>query len=162
MENDEARKKLFDLIKDIRVCMLTTMTEDGRHVSRPMGVQHVEGDNDLWFFTYANSAKARQIASHPMVNLGFSNDSKNDWVSISGTAELVRDRSKMEELWNPFLKAWFPDDLETPEIALLRVRADTAEYWDSPNGGAIALFGSIKAAVTGKPPKTGDNETVQL
>ncbi|MFI7546199.1 pyridoxamine 5'-phosphate oxidase family protein [Actinoplanes sp. NPDC049599] len=39
------------------------------------------------------------------------------------------DRAKVEELWNPMLKAWFPEGLETPDLRLIKVHAETAECW---------------------------------
>ena len=162
MDYEQGKSKVRELIKDIKVCMLTTMTAEGRHVSRPMGVQEAEFDGDLWFFTFADSSKAKEIQLNPQVNVAFSDTGSNTWVSLSGVAELVEDRDKAEELWNPLLKAWFTEGLDTEGLMLIKVHADTAEYWDAPNGKAVMLFGAIKAAVTGEPPKAGDNETVQL
>lgn len=160
--NTLAREKVTQIIKEARVCMLVTMTEEGKHVSRPMGLQDVEFDGDIWFFTYSDSNKVTQIKRNPEVNVAISNPSSNAWVSMSGMAEEVKDMHKAEELWNPLLKAWFPDGLETPGLTLIKVNADSAEYWDSPNSKAIQLFGMVKAAVTGTPPKAGDNESVNL
>ncbi len=159
----QQRAKVIELVKDARICMLTTMTDDGRHVSRPMALQDVEFDGDLWFFAYADSDKARQIQAHPQVNVSFSDSRHNAWVSITGTAEQVTDRARAEELWNPLLKAWFPDGLDTPGLALLKVHATSAEYWESPSGSrVVTMLGYAKAAVTGKPPEPGENAEVRL
>jgi len=160
---DEQRAKLVELIKDARICMLTTMTEDGRLVSRPMAVQDVEFDGDLWFFEYADSDKARQVRHSSEVNVAFSDSKQQAWVSVSGTAEQVIDRARAEELWNPMLKAWFPDGLDTPGLAMLKVHATSAEYWESPTSSRIVtMLGYAKAAVTGKTPDPGENEEVRL
>lgn len=162
MDYEQGVTKVRELVKDIHVCMLTTMTADGRHVSRPMGVQKVEFDSDLWFFTYEDSSKAQQVAASPQVNVAFADAGSNTWVSLSGEAVMVHDRAKAEELWTPLLKAWFPEGLDTQGLALIKVHADTAEYWDAPNSKALMLFGTVKAAITGTPPKAGENETVNL
>jgi general stress protein 26 len=159
----EQRDKVKQMVADARICMLTTMTTDGKHVSRPMALQDVEFDGDLWFFTYTNADLVEQIATHPQVNVAFSDDKHNNWISIAGAAEQVNDRAKAEELWNPVLKAWFPDGLETPELTLVKVHADTAEYWESAHSSkVVTLLGYAKAAVTGKTPDAGENKTVQL
>ncbi|WP_041840735.1 pyridoxamine 5'-phosphate oxidase family protein [Actinoplanes friuliensis] len=159
----EKRETLKGLVKDARISMLTTMTAEGRHVSRPMALQDVEFDGDLWYFTYANSDLVAQITTNPQVNVSFSDGKQHAWVSIAGTAEQVNDRAKAEELWNPLLKAWFPDGLETPELTLVKVHAETAEYWESAHSSSvITLLGYAKAAVTGKTPDAGENETVRL
>lgn len=162
MDYEQGVSKVRELIKDIKVCMLTTMTADDTHVSRPMTVQQAEFDGDLWFFAFADSSKVQEIGLHPQVNVAFSDTGGNTWVSLSGTAETIEDRAKAEELWNPLLKAWFTEGLDTEGLMLIKVHAESAEYWDAPNGKAVMLFGAIKAAITGEPPKAGENETVQL
>jgi len=162
-DDTDARKKVTELVKDARICMFTTMTEDGRHVSRPMALQDVEFDGDLWFFAYADSNKARQIETHPSVNVSFSDSKNNSWVSIAGTAVRVEDRAKAEQLWNPLLKAWFPDGLDTPGVALIKVHAQSAEYWESAHSSRVVeLLGYVKAAATGTPPNPGENREVRL
>ncbi|KAB1154481.1 pyridoxamine 5'-phosphate oxidase family protein [Micromonospora sp. AMSO12t] len=156
----EARRRVTELVREARICMLTTIAVDGRMVSRPMGLQEAEFDGDLWFFAYADSAKVRQVRVNPEVNVSFSDSRRNSWVSVAGTAREEYDRAKAEELWNPVLKAWFPDGLETPGLTLLRVHAGSAEYWDSPSSTVVNLFGYAKAAVTGKPPEVGENHEV--
>ncbi len=159
----ETRDKVRELVKDAKICMLTTMTADGRHVSRPMAVQDVEFDGDLWFFTYADSDLVAEIETHPQVNVSFSDAKQKAWTSVSGTAVRTDDPAKAGELWNPMLKAWFPDGLDTPNLTLVKVHAETAQYWDSPHSSNVmTLIGMAKAAVTGKTPDAGENETVRL
>lgn len=159
----ERRETLKDLVKHARIGMLTSMTADGRHVSRPMGIQDVEFDGDLWFFAYADSDLVAQIAANPQVNVAFNDEKHNSWASVSGTAEQRTDRAKAEELWNPLLKAWFPEGLDTPNLTLVKVHAETAEYWAAAHSSTVVtLLGYAKAAVTGKTPDAGENETVTL
>src|SRR4051794_25964375 len=120
-DTKDQREKLAGLIKDAKICMFTTMTADGRHVSRPMGLQEVEFDGDLWFFTEDHSPKVAEFQQHPQVNVAISDMKHNAWVSLSGTAELVHDQAKAKELWSPVYKAFFPQGLETPGLALIRV-----------------------------------------
>jgi general stress protein 26 len=159
----EHRDKVRALIADARIAMLTTMTADGKHVSRPMAVQDVEFDGDLWFFAYSDSDLVEQILVHPQVNVAISDQKQNNWVSLSGAAVRVDDRAKAEELWSAPLKAWFPDGLDTPTLTLVKVQADTAEYWAAAHSSkVVTLLGYAKAAVTGKTPDAGENETVRL
>ncbi|MDG6107012.1 pyridoxamine 5'-phosphate oxidase family protein [Dactylosporangium aurantiacum] len=83
-------------------------------------------------------------------------------MSVAGAADVVHDRAKAEQLWNPFLKGWFPDGLDTPGLTLIRVHAESAEYWDAPNGRAVTLIRYLAAAVAGKQPPVGDNRAVEL
>ncbi|MDH6462544.1 general stress protein 26 [Micromonospora sp. A200] len=156
----DARRRVTELIRQARICMLTTIGVDGRMVSRPMGLQEAEFDGDLWFFAYADSPKVRQIRVNPEVNVAFSDQRHDAWVSVSGTAQESYDRAKAEQLWNPLLKTWFPDGLDTPGLTLIKVHANSAEYWDSPGGAVVNLLGFARAAVTGRPPKAGENREV--
>jgi general stress protein 26 len=158
----ESISKLWSLIKDVQIGMLTTVEEDGTLRSRPMANQKVEFDGDLWFFTYADSAKVDEVQHDRHVNVSYANPDDQVYVSVSGKAQLVRDRKKMEELWNPLLKTWFPNGLEDPNIALLKVRVNQAEYWDAPSRAVVMLAGFVKSQLTGTPPSPGDNEKLDL
>ena len=155
-------RKLASLIKDIRFAMLTTVCPDGTLRSRPMATPQDEFDGTLWFFTPADSAKVHEIEDDQHVNVSFADPDHNNYVSVSGRASLVRDKARMKELWNPFYKAWFPKGLDDPKIALLRIVVEQAEYWDSPDSKLVQLAGFIKASVTGKPAKGGENKKVTL
>lgn len=160
---DEGTAKVAELVQQARIAMLTTMTPDGRHVSRPMAVQEVEFDGDLWFFCHDDSAKAAEIAAHPQVNVSFSDPGHSAWTSLSGAATLTHDRAEAERLWSPALEIWFADGLETPTLALIRVHVETAEYWEASSSKVKRLIGGVRAAITGDPdafPAT--NETTRL
>jgi general stress protein 26 len=148
MENDV--QKLAEMIKGIRVAMLTTVETDGSLHSRPMATMERDFDGTLWFFTDIHSAKVDEVQHDRHVNLSYAKPGDQQYVSVSGRATVVRDRSKMEELWSPIHKAWFPEGLDDPGIALLRVEVEKAEYWDSPSSTAVRLFGLAKALATGK------------
>jgi general stress protein 26 len=162
-ERGEAVAKLRELIKDIDFAMLTTVDEsDGTLRSRPMATQRAEFDGDLWFFTRASAPKVDEVEREQQVNVSYADPSHQRYVSISGRAQLVRDRKKNKELWNPVFKAWFPEGLDDPDLALLHVAVEKAEYWDSPSGKLVALAGFVKAIATGQPIKGGENEKLEL
>ena len=160
--NDEKREKLAELIRKVKFTMLTTTEEDGRLRSRPMTMLDEDFADELWFFVGSNSGTVAEIRADSQVNLSFADTGANVYVSLSGKAELVRDRKKAEELWNPVYKAWFPDGLEDPNLALLRVRATEGEYWDSPDSKVVQAVGFVKALVTGEEADGGKNEKVAL
>lgn len=155
-------KKLSELIKDIKFAMLTTSDEDGTLRSRPMTTQQVEFDGDLWFFTGEHSGLVQEARQHQQVNVAYANPDDHRYVSVSGNAELVHDRAKIKELWNPIYKAWFPKGLDDPNLALLKIHVEKAEYWESPGGAVVALVGFAKALITGKQADVGKNEKLNL
>jgi general stress protein 26 len=139
---------LWEKIRDVRVAMLTTTEQDGSLRSRPMYTQQAEFDGDLWFFTADDSGKVAEIRADSDVNLAYAEPKDSRYVSVSGKAELVKDRAKIDELWSPMLKAWFNGGKDDPHLALLRVRVSEAEYWDDTQSKMSKLFGMVKA-VTG-------------
>ena len=159
---EEDIRKLGSLIKDVRICMLTTVDTDGHLHSRPMAAQQVEFDGDLWFLTGKSTCKASEVKYDSHVNVSFADTSDNKYVSVSGRARLLDDRKKIEELWNPLYKAWFPKGLDDPDITLLKIEVTRAEYWDSPNGTVTYLAGLAKALVTGQRADPGEHEKVNL
>jgi general stress protein 26 len=165
MEKDkDSLQKLGELIKGIKVAMLTTVDDDGSLHSRPMQTQNQEFDGTLWFFTEANSAKVHELEQDRHANLSFAKPDDNTFVSVSGKASLVRDEAKIKELWSPIHKAWFPKGVDDPNLALLRVEVDKAEYWDAPSSSVVKLFGFAKALATGKRygDEGADHEKVNL
>ncbi len=163
MSTSDDLAKLREMVKDIDFCMLTTVDEAGYLHSRPMSVNgEIDNDGDLWFFTYGSSHKVDEINRTPQVNASFAKPADYRFVSMSGTAELVRDRAKIEQLWKSEFKIWFPDGVETPDIALLKVNVEKAEYWDSPSSKVVQAFSFVKALVTGTEMEGGENKKLNL
>ena len=157
----ESIEKLKELILDIDFCMLTTMDE-GYLRSRPMSTQEFGFDGDLWFFTSDNTHKVEEIAKDNRVNVAYSKADDDKYVSVSGRAEISKDRAKIEELWSPILKAWFPEGLDDPHLCLLRVSVEQAEYWDTPSGKIVQILGFVKALATGQEASYGENEKINF
>ena len=84
------------------------------------------------------------------------------YLSISGRAEVVKDKAKIEELWSPVLKAWFPEGLDDPHLCLLKIPVEQAEYWDAPSSKIVQLFGMAKAIATGQEADYGENKKITL
>ena len=155
----DAVQHLGELIEDIKVAMMTTVEEDGSLRSRPMWTHELHTfEGELWFFTRQHSHKMDELEHDHHVNLSYAEPKRDQYVSLSGRCSMVKDREKMEKLWTPALKAWFPEGLEDPELSLLRVRVEKAEYWDTPSSRMVQLAGFVKASVTGRPADPGDNE----
>ncbi|QKQ74104.1 pyridoxamine 5'-phosphate oxidase family protein [Nostoc sp. TCL240-02] len=131
-DRNQQIQKLHELIKNIDYGMFTTVNDDGSLHSYPMSKSNeINSEGTLWFFTYAGSYKVTEIEHHHQVNVSFSSPEQQQYVSISGTSELVKDHNKMRELWKPELQTWFPKGLDEPDIALLKVNINQVNYWDS-------------------------------
>ncbi len=154
----EAAKTVWELLDEARFCMMTTVDEHGRLVSRPMATQQTEDDH-LWFFAAADSPKVAELRVNSQVNLAFT--ASDNFVSLAGTAEVVHDVEKNRELWNPFAKGWLQAEPEDEKVVLIKVTADTAEYWDTP-AKPSRLIGIVRTLTKGDRPPGGENKTVEL
>lgn len=160
---DDELEKVYDLIEGIDFAMLTTAQPDGSLRSRPMATQRVERDGELWFFTGLDSGKVHEIDHEHHVNLSYADPDHNRYVSISGLARITRDREKAASLWSAPMKAWFPQGLDDPNLAMISVRIASAEYWDAPSSTMVQLYGMAKSMITGEPPvDVGDHGTIRM
>ncbi|MCD4852810.1 pyridoxamine 5'-phosphate oxidase family protein [Arthrobacter sp. AK01] len=160
MAEEQGISKVVDIINDAKIGMLTTVNETGALVSRPLAVQDVKDDGDMWFFTGLGTSQVAHVRQDPRVNVSFGKNT--EWVSVAGTVEVVTDRQKIRELWNQVVEAWYPDGPETPEVCLLRVDSESAEYWTSPGGTAATVLQWIKSKVTHSRFSVGESGTVEL
>jgi general stress protein 26 len=156
---DEQTRKVADLIKDHRIAMLTTRDPFGTLVSRPMALQEVEFDGDLWFFAERGSRKVLHVGASPLVNVTVSGS--GSWVSLTGEASVSEDVAKKRELWNAGAAAWLPQGPDDDSVVLVHVDAQSAEYWDTP-GRVATVLSFAKAKVTGERYSGGDNERLDL
>ena len=154
---------LYKLIDGIEVAMFTTRRPDGLLVSRPMQVQERTAGTDLWFMTNVDSEKLDELATDPHVNLAFYKDRTREWVSVSGTAIISRDKRIIEGLYKPDWKAWLGNQggerdggPRDPRIALVLVEAVSVTYSKKDRPAPLVLFEIAKAMVTGQPPKVAD------
>lgn len=157
----EAIDKLRDLIQDIDTAMLTTI-DGGVLRSRPMATQQTEFDGDLWFFTSVQTHKVDEIMEDNRVNVSYAAPDDDTYVSVSGRAEFSTDEDKMAELWDPLQKAWFPEGLDDPNLLLLKVSVEQAEYWESSSNTFEQIKGFLKAVATGEASDGGTNEKIDL
>ncbi len=157
---DPNMQKLADLIAEAGIAMLTTAEADGTLRSRPLATLEMDSEGKLWFFTAMSSGKVSEIDQHRKVNLSYVNLDKQDYVSVSGHARLFRDPEKMRELWTPWVEPWFPEGLDDPDLGLLEVTVDDAEYWDAPASKTQRLFGLAKALTSGKTDRLGEHAKI--
>lgn len=160
---DEGIKKIAGLIKKSPICMLTTADSAGRLHSRPMATNNEDDfDGTLWYFTPGHSLKTAEVSQTHKVNAAYSDPSSQNYISLSGTAEVITDKAEIKRRWKPSLTAWFPKGVDEPDIALLRVTVESAEYWDAPSSLVAHAISLVKAAVTGRPADPADHKRVEL
>jgi len=158
----ESLKYLQDKIREVRTAMLTTYNAEKGFSSRPMGTADVDEEGNIWFFTNEYSEKASEISVENTVSLTYSDPKDHTYLSIIGEAEMVDDKEKMKALWNPFIKAFFPQGLDDPKLTLIKIKPSDAEYWDSSSSSMVVLFNMLKAVVTGQGYDEGNHGKIDL
>ena len=161
MTSDNSRDvdRAWELMKKIGFAMLVTRDGD-RLRSRPMSAYIDRGINAIFFLTDARHHKDEEIARDPSVNLSFADASSQKYVSVTGTAVVSNDRAKIRELFSTPAKAWW-NSADDPNIRVLKVMPDDAEFWDSP-GTVISYVKMAAAAVSGTRPEIGENRKVSM
>jgi general stress protein 26 len=141
-------KKLRKIIKSTRTAMMTTVARDGSLRSRPMATLPGPFDGYLWFLTHAGAPVADEVQENQKVNLGYAENGR--FLSVSGTASVSRDAERVKQLWKGWLKNWFPEGKKDPNLAILRVRVDHAEYWDPKASRMVQMPGLLSAVIAGR------------
>lgn len=155
LTQQDAIKKLKELAEDIKMCMFCTTSFELPFETRPMGTQQVDDKGDIWFISGADSNKNSEIEEDAEVQLIYSKVSSSEYMTVYGHASIIRNREKTEELWNAFVKAWFPEGKNDPNLTLIRVRPYETYYWDTKDGKMVSLLKIAAAAITGKPNNDG-------
>ena len=162
LSREEGLKKVGELISEIQIAMLTTVSPDGSLHSRPMATHKEEPfQGELYFLTGAHTGKVDEVENDSEVNLQYV-DPKHTYVALTGRASIVNDRSLIDRLWNPSYKAWFPQGKDDPEIRVLRVQVEGAEYWEAPSSAVVRNVKILARAVTGGKTPVGEHARVSL
>jgi general stress protein 26 len=152
----------YDTIDGIEAAMMTTRRPDGHLQSRPMATQKRAAGADLWFVTTAGTSKLDDLARDPHVNLAYFKEGTAEWASVSGTAEMSTDRTKIRELFAPDWRLWFPDDggpghgtPDDPRIVLIGVTIYAAVFLEVNKPRPVFLYEAVKGWLTGTQPELG-------
>lgn len=162
IQHEESVKKFRELIKDVNVCMFTTLDDNLEIHSRPMSTALVDEDGNAWFFTNEFSEKIQDISRDNVVNLIYADIGKNIYVNVKGTCTLIIDRKKIEELWNPVMKAWFPGGVDDPKLCLVKVVTENAYYWNNSASNMSVLFNMLTAIEKGEKYDEGESGKLHL
>ena len=164
-DTTEKRELLWTLIKNIKFAMFTTRHGNGHLHARPMTTQNkgLESDESLWFFMSRKGDPAADVIADQVVNLVYADPSEDTYVSVSGTAAIIEDAAKKQQLWSQRVEAWFPGGPTDPDLALVQVQIVHANYWDVKESKIVQLYELAKAVVTGKAPaELGEHGEVRM
>ena len=148
---EAAIKKIKALKDKASSCFFCTDIETGKpFITRPMTVQEVDDEGNLWFLSANDSHKNYEIKQDAKVQLLFQGSGYSDFLNLYGTATVNEDKEKIKELWKPFLKTWFTGGVEDPRISVIKVTPEQGYYWDTKHNMAIGLLKRAAGAIMGK------------
>jgi general stress protein 26 len=153
-----AIEKIREIAKDANICMFVTDLSNLPLSGRPMATQEVDEEGNIWFMSDRNSDKNREIENDDKVQLFYSHTGNYEYLSIFGRAEIVNDRSKIENLWTAMAKTWFKEGKDDPNISLIKVIPEDAYYWDTKNNKMVSLVKFAMGAIGITPKDDGGVE----
>ncbi|WP_192346906.1 pyridoxamine 5'-phosphate oxidase family protein [Algoriphagus sp. Y33] len=151
LDGAKAIHKIRELIDKSGSCFFVTSTSlNNSHKSRPMSVQKTDEAGNLWFLSAKDSMKNMEIAADTDVTLYFQGSSHSDFLELNGHALITYDQAKIEELWDPTVKAWFTEGKNDPRISVIQFVPDSGYYWDNKHGNTVAGIKILISAISGK------------
>jgi general stress protein 26 len=163
LQDKNAIDKLKELVSEIRIGLFCTnlKTDDGS-TCRPMDIQKVCDQGNLWLFSDKDSDKNREIQENKNAQLFFSHPGKSSYLVVNGEAEIIMDQAKVEELWTPLVKAWFTQGKTDPAISIIKVVPTGAYYWDTDGNKMINFIKILASAATGTPSSVGKEGSLTI
>ncbi|MBK0381768.1 pyridoxamine 5'-phosphate oxidase family protein [Pedobacter sp. SD-b] len=155
-------EKLRKLIDMVNVAMITTLRASGDFYSRPMNTMEYDDEGNLFFFSDEHTPDAHDIKVNNRVSVTYTNPENNTYISLNGRLYLIEDQNKINQLWVPACKAWFPEGKTDPNLKLIKVEVLKAEYWDTAESDMVVLFNMLKAIVKGKTYDQGEHQAINF
>jgi general stress protein 26 len=146
-KDELSREQVLEIMRGEQILMLSTATKEGKIVSHPMTAQAVDDDAVAWFFIGLQGDQADAIRENPQVNLAFAET--GSWLSVAGTAEFVDDRAKVEKLWDGQVSSYFDGGKDDPNLGLLKVVPESAQFWGVEGNKTIAAVKILAAKIRG-------------
>jgi len=163
LEGREAIEKIKELVNQASGCFFCSNIKTGHPFAvRPMAVQKVDDDGNLWFLSANDSHKNDEIDHDPFVQLLFQGSAHSDYLNIYGVAYISEDKEKIKELWEPIVKTWFTEGVDDPRISVIKVEPSEGYYWDNKHGNAIAFIKMAAGAMLGKTMDDSIEGTIVL
>lgn len=155
LANQEAIKKLKDMAEEIKICMFCTYNAQHVMETAPMSANEIDDDGTFWFLSTKESTRNADIEANGATNLIFAQPSNSNYLAVRGRSEIVEDRKKIDDLWNPIVKTWFTEGKDDPRISVIKFTPEEAYYWDTKHGKMVSFLKIAVGAVTGKTMDDG-------
>lgn len=150
LQGADAKARIKDMAGNSSCFFCTDLKKGDAFATRPMSVQEVDEDGNLWFLSANDSNKNQEITIDPSVQLLFQGSSYSEFLSLYGTAEISTDKEKIRKLWQPILKTWFTEGVDDPRITAIKIDPSKGYYWDTKHGSVVSMVKQVAGAILGK------------
>jgi general stress protein 26 len=163
LKNEDAIKKLKDLIDDIDIGMMSSFNNTQKYpYTVPMSRQEVDEEGNIWYLLSATSGTYKNLTADPKISIAFAHVGFYKFLTIDGTATLSEDKARIEKYWNKFMEVYFETGKEDPNIRVLKVTPEDAHYWDNKLNKFMTMFEIASSAITGKSMNIGREGNIDI
>jgi general stress protein 26 len=156
LQGQDAVKKIKEMVEQAQTCFFCSAVVTGEsNGDRPMNVQQVDNEGNLWFLSARDSRKNQELATDPSVRLYFQGSKHADFMQLNGVAAISTARERIKEVWSPIAKTWFTEGVDDPRISVIKVTPTQGYYWDTKHGLAVAGVKMLIGAVIKKTMDDG-------
>ena len=141
-----SHQEFTKLLRSFPHAMLVTRSGTGLR-SRPMAFAGISNSGKVWFLSHASSGKFDELSQHAEVNVACQHGQR--FLSLSGTASRVMNPQKARELWSEEQRPWFPNGPDDPNLVIIQIEPDVAEYWDRSGFKGVEFALAEMRAVAG-------------
>ena len=158
----KALKHIREIIERINLCMFCTSLGYVPFASRPMTTIKVDEECRIWFFSNEGSHKNEEIGRDDRVELLYEDLNKSEFLAIHGTAEILINSRRCQELWNRSAAVWFPNGPEDPELTILIVTPIFCHHWIEKQYKLIAMLAKGHSKIVGSPEDVEERVAISL
>jgi len=151
--------RVWRLIEKIEICMFASRDGDAIR-ARPMRAIPREAENAVYLLTDTDGHKESEIAANNHVSLIFAEPAHGKFLTVTGTARVLNDRTLIADLWNTDAEAFW-ENADDPRVRAVEVTPLDGQFWEGPHG-IVATVQMAIAAATALPPVIGEQRKVDL
>ena len=161
LNKEESRKKLKQLVEDIKIGMMITGFNRKPISAVPMTSKKVDKEGNIWFLSLRNSDHNNDLLKNSDVQLLYSEPSDMEYLSVYGEAEITTNKEILEDLYNKADDNYF-EGQDDPNLTAIKVRPQEAYYWDTKTNKYVTLLKMGVGAMTGNEQDIGEKGKLNL
>lgn len=159
--NEDAKKKISKLAKDIDFAMMATNLKATPLSVIPMSTKKVDEDGNIWFLSGKDSDHNKDIEKNGETQLIYSDPGSMEFLSVYGEASITTEKLIIKELYSKADDTWF-DGINDPNITAIKFKPSEAFYWDTDSNKLVSLFKIGKGAITGEKQDVGESGRLKV